>query len=502
MAKIRPRGKKYEYKWDDPYEPYKRDPKTGEYLLSEKTGRKIRNQRSLTFGTLEEAELFKKTQELKIAKGKYISPSDETLNHFADRFIYVYAPTNWGPTTYPGVVAMIHNHILSELGMLPIQSITSLTIETHMSNLRKKKVMGPKSFSKEEKEVPTLSDKTIRDIFDILRKMFAKAVEWNVIEESPVKMQRPRVKNQETRTAWTKSNIKTALANIEDEMLYDLVFMCFFCSTRSGETVGITRDAIDLDDGDFGSIMIDKTLKRVKDKSLKDLASKEIQFLFPKKVNTSTSTMVLKDPKNRASVRKVYLTQKGRERVMRRLQTVQMHKAYHGKDYHDYNLLFCFPNGDPIDTALFRKWFMKWQERSELGLPKICVHALRHTSITYKIYVSGGDIKNVGLQAGQNNVQTTEGYNHGFEENQRKLIQLTEADFWGDAHIVSDDIELDDGGKVPVPYIKQLFEERMGCEMESPEEFDTAIEYLIYVMDELQQKKSLPKKAPFLHQSA
>ncbi len=377
-------------------------------------------------------------------------------------------------------------------------------IEVFIARLRKKKVQGPKSYNKEPEDIPALSAKMIRDIYDLLNCIFAKAVEWKAIEESPVQCERPKVKKkqQAVRRAWTKGFVRMALEDIKDELLNDAILTAFFCTTRNGETVGITTDAVDLDDGDHGSILINKTLQRVSDEALRLLPDEEIQYIFPKKVETSTSSLVLKDPKTDLSTRKVYLNSKVRERIVKRLAQIEMNKAYHGDRYNDFKLLFSLPNGDPIEPKLLEKWFKKWQAATTLELPEIVFHELRHSSITYKIYISGGDIKSVGLQAGQSNIHTTEGYNHGFDENQRELARLAEDDFWGNANIVDEDQPLDDEGKILVQHIQQLFEDRMGKSMLTPDEFDTSIEYVAYVMDSLLTNKSLPKKTLDSHKTA
>ena len=504
MAKVRQRGKKFVYTWDDPYEPYKKDPRTGDILLSEKTGKPVRNQHTEIFDTQNEGEIFKRELEVKIRKGRYITPSTETVSDFVPRFIDVYAPINWSGSTYSSNKGLIYNHIIPDLGKILMKDVRPANIEILIAKLKKKKVKGPKSYNKEPEDIPTLSAKTVRDIYDLLNCIFSKAVEWKVIEENPVQCERPKVKKkqQALRRAWTKGFVRMALEDIQDDLLNDIIYLAFFCTTRNGETVGITIDSIDLEDGDYGSILINKTLQRIADEALRVLPDEEIQFVFPKKAESSTSKLVLKDPKTDLSTRKVYLNQKGRDRIAKRLFQIERNKAYHGDNYHDYNLLFCLPNGDPIEPKLLEKWFKKWQAATSLELPEIVFHELRHSSITYKIYISGGDIKSVGLQAGQSSVQTTEGYNHGFEENQRALARLTEDDFWGDVNIVDEDQPLDDEGKILVQYVQQLFEERMGKTMLDPDEFDTAIEYMAYVMDSLLTKRSLPMKTPVSHKSA
>lgn len=57
-------------------------------------------------------------------------------------------------------------------------------------------------------------------------------------------------------------------------------------------------------------------------------------------------------------------------------------------------MLFRLPNGAAVESTFLRKRFEKWQEEHP-GYEKIVFHGLRHSSATYQLEVSGGDIKAV-----------------------------------------------------------------------------------------------------------
>ena len=65
------------------------------------------------------------------------------------------------------------------------------------------------------------------------------------------------------------------------------------------------------------------------------------------------------------------------------------------------------------------------------GLPDVVFHSLRHTSITYKLKLSGGDIKSVQGDSGHSQADMiTEVYGHIIDEDRRKNAQLIEAAFY------------------------------------------------------------------------
>ena len=52
------------------------------------------------------------------------------------------------------------------------------------------------------------------------------------------------------------------------------------------------------------------------------------------------------------------------------------------------------PNGLAVEPVLIRKKFLKWQD-AHPEFPRIVFHGLRHSSATYQLMISGGDVKAV-----------------------------------------------------------------------------------------------------------
>lgn len=66
----------------------------------------------------------------------------------------------------------------------------------------------------------------------------------------------------------------------------------------------------------------------------------------------------------------------------------------------------------------------------EQGLPDVVFHSLRHTSVTYKLKLSGGDIKAVQGDSGHAQADmVTEVYGHIIDEDRRKNAQRMEVRF-------------------------------------------------------------------------
>ena len=73
------------------------------------------------------------------------------------------------------------------------------------------------------------------------------------------------------------------------------------------------------------------------------------------------------------------------------------------------------------------------------GLPDVVFHSLRHTSVTYKLKLSGGDIKAVHGDSGHAQADmVTEVYGHILDEDRKKNAQLMENAFYNKENLNPD----------------------------------------------------------------
>jgi len=107
--------------------------------------------------------------------------------------------------------------------------------------------------------------------------------------------------------------------------------------------------------------------------------------------------------------------------------------------------------GLPIGDIYLRT---KMQEIIDaLGLPDVVFHSLRHTSVTYKLKLSGGDIKAVQGDSGHAQADmVTEVYGHILDEDRRKNAELMENAFYNKENLNPQMKEQDEGSStIPVP---------------------------------------------------
>lgn len=100
-----------------------------------------------------------------------------------------------------------------------------------------------------------------------------------------------------------------------------------------------------------------------------------------------------------------------------------------GDEYMKFNLVIATPLGMPTESSVIRRAMKDLIE--ENNLPPVVFHSLRHSSITYKLKLTGGDIKAVQGDSGHAQAaMVTDQYSHILDENRRINAELIEKAFY------------------------------------------------------------------------
>ena len=413
MAIVKPRGKKY----------------CVVYTYINEEGEK--KQKWETFGTEKEANKRKLEVELGKLNNNLSVPTEMTVGEFFEqKYLKLYGKAKWRYSTYETNVGIFRNHILPSFGKKKLSAISPIMVEELYEKLRKKKIGGFKAQKASEDDLPCLSSTTVRYVHTLLKKMFAKAVQWKCIAANPVTCDAPRAREVE-RGIWNGSNFYEALNDMgDDETLRLAIHIAFVGALRSGEVVGLTWDCIDFERDEF---RINKCLQRVTLEALDLLPKDDLISVFPKVTSNSKSVLVLKKPKTKDSDRVNCITPQLKRDLLLRKQQIEKDKAYHGDMYQDYNLVFSFNDGRPVEPKRCATWFKVWQTRTGLDLEKIVFHGIRHSSATYFLNISDFDVKTVQDITGHGTTaQLTDGYAHKIKEHKKKLLERFADEFYGD----------------------------------------------------------------------
>jgi integrase len=363
-----------------------------------------------------------------IVQSEKKSNETKTFAEFAEKRLSVHAgKKQLSPYSYDSIANNLRTHILPYFGNMIVSAVTSEDVDAFLSHMRQKKCRGPKSRGKTPEEVPTLSSGTVKKNYDILAAAFPVAKEWGYTEKNPV-TKAPGFKYKK-RKFWTREQVRDALGRIDEKLLHLAVHTTFMCSLRAGETVGIELRSIDFTEG---SLRIVQTLQRVSDKALTEIPQDEILRIFPKQKESSKSRLILKAPKTEGSERKLFLNDRLLAEIRSRIRQIEKEKEFFGDEYHDYGLLFAFPNGDPIETGQMEKRFRNWQRKNGIE-PVIDVQGLRKSSSMYKLRLSGFNYQEVQGDTGHASPTVLMGhYNETLESERKQLAYKIRDDFYSE----------------------------------------------------------------------
>ena len=267
----------------------------------------------------------------------------------------------------------------------------------------------------------------------VLRSCFRQAVKWDMMEKNPaVDATVPKAKKQE-REIWTAEMLMQALEACDNKMLKIAFHLAFTATLRIGEVLGLTWDAMDISEEAIAAnrayVYINKEVERVSKQAVEELNSKDIILIFPSQKKNNKTVRVLKSPKTDSSKRKVFIPKSVAQCLIELKKDQEEIIEALGNEYQNYNLVMATTFGLPIGDSYLRT---KMQDIiDELGLPDVVFHSLRHTSVTYKLKLSGGDIKAVQGDSGHAQADmVTEVYGHILDEDRRKNAELMENAFY------------------------------------------------------------------------
>ena len=163
--------------------------------------------------------------------------------------------------------------------------------------------------------------------------------------------------------------------------------------------------------------------------ALQSLENKDVMQIFPAKTSRTSTVLVLKTPKTAGSTRKIFLPKTVANMLIEWKKEQDFTREALGSEYQDYNLVMAGPIGLPVEPATIKSSLNKLIE--EHDLPKVVFHSLRHSSITYKLKLNGGDIKAVQGDSGHTQTSmVTDVYSHILDDDRRKNAQLFEDAFY------------------------------------------------------------------------
>lgn len=369
--------------------------------------------------------------------GSYIPPSSQTVDEFLQDFVNIYGEQKWALSTYKSNTSLIRNYISPILGKMKIQDVTKRVIDKYYQQLSKTSPVVSRGRTPHTKY---LTPAMIEKIAHLMASAMKQAVRWDILPSNPTEgALLPKVKYRK-RDIWTADIIRDALDKCEDHRLYLAMNLSFACSLRLGEALGLTWDNVHISEkailNDEAWIYVDKELTRVSVVAMNALANKDILTEFPTSKKNATTRLVLKKPKTASSERKIWLPKTLAHILLRWKQEQDKLREILQDDFLDYGLVITHNDGRPCENRNIETSFNKLKEK--YNLPNVVFHSLRHSSTTYKLALSNGNIKDVQGDTGHATAQlVTDVYSHMLDESRKNNAIKFNAEFYSkpDLHV-------------------------------------------------------------------
>lgn len=390
----------------------------------------IEHQKSESYATQKEAEKRKKEIEYKQSLGTFVVPKCTRVKELVREYVRIYGHNEWGVSTYDGNIGLINNYILPTIGETPLSEINNHFMEKYYASLLKMPAVKSTRNMDGDKMITAA---TVHQIHKVLRSCFRQAVKWEMMDKNPaIDATLPKYKAEE-REIWTAEMLMQAIDACENKWLKVAFHLAFAATVRIGELLGLTWDCVDVSEEAIAEnrayIFINKQVERVSRNAVDELDAKEVILIFPSQKKNNKTVRVLKTPKTDTSERKVYIPKFVTQILVDIKREQDELKDILGSEYQDYNLVMATTFGLPIGDSYLRDQMQKVID--EQGLPDVVFHSLRHTSVTYKLKLSGGDIKAVQGDSGHAQADmVTEVYGHIIDEDRRKNAQRMEDAFY------------------------------------------------------------------------
>ena len=308
------------------------DPVTGKRRQRTKSG----------FKTKREAEEAVRAVLDEVRVGAYVPPSTETVGEYLAGWLERAKP-NLRRTSWDGYRKDV-KHLTSRLGAIPLQELKPVQLEACYAELATSGGMRGQG----------LSAKTIGNAHAVLRRALGDAERLGLVSRNAARLARPPKTESVEMPTWTSEELGRFLESVGEDRLYAAFVVLATTGMRRGELLGLRWGDLDLG---AGHLSVKQTIT----------ASNYVIIVGPTKTTRSRRRIEL-DPVTIESLRR-----------HRKAQAAERLAA--GSDWHNEDLVFCQPNGEPVHPDRFTRYFRRQVTKVDVTLIR-GPHDLRHTWAT------------------------------------------------------------------------------------------------------------------------
>jgi len=311
-----------------------RDPSTGKRLQHWETVR----------GTKRDAQQRLAELLVTIEQGSYIKPERRTLGAWLEDWINSYVATNCSPRTVDSYRSELRVHIIPALGAIPLTNLRP----QHLQGYYARALLQGRANGK-----GGLSSRTVQYHHRIMSEALSHAVKMGLLGRNVAEAVDPPRPKRRSMATLIPEDVPRFLEAARDTPYYLFFYTALYTGMRLGELLGLRWCDLDLD---MASLSV-------------------VQSLYKRR-----GICQMKEPKSSHSRRQIALSPSLVILLRKHRIEEQAQRILLGKPLDDGDLVFCHPDGSPLDPGTVTHTFTKALIRA--GLPHIRFHDLRHTHAT------------------------------------------------------------------------------------------------------------------------
>lgn len=343
------------------------------YVADPVTGKKKQKWKG-GFKTKKEAQQALYEINAKINSNTYVEPTKMTLAEYLMQWYDTHCKPRLSSNTLRGYRVNIENHIIPNIGHIPLQQLTRGQIQKFYFDIYR----GDNN-NDGKNNIGKLSARSILYIHRVLNKALKDAVRDGILAKNPAEgVSRPTVRKYQS-NIYDANMLKKLLETAKGTDLYVPVALAVSLGLRRGEVLGLQWKNINFDSG---KVEIRQQLTYNEQKKDIELAS----------LKTENSVRTLPMPEGLMVLLAKH--KKKQEELKKILKS----------DYSDNDLVCCYDDGSPLNPKHFSKKFRKFLEKN--NFPLIRFHDLRHSYATLMLE-SNVDLKVTSAMLGHSSVTIT-----------------------------------------------------------------------------------------------
>lgn len=322
-----------------------------------------------------------------VHKGDYVDPSKVTFGEFLGRW-ETWIKTQVSAKTVERYTELAEHHLRPHLGNAKLQRLKAVAFAELYGKLQRQKSDGGAG----------LSARTVGHVHRLAHRVLASAVKWGLVNANPVAAaDPPKVEPREIEIL-SPEQVSALLNSLRGGPLYRVAVVGLATGMRRGEMVALRWGDVDLD---AGKLRIERSLEQ------------------------TNAGLAFKAPKTRAGRRTVSVPPSVIAELRRHWREQQEQRLVLGLGRASENdLVFARRDGGPWPPdSLTAGWARTIRL---LKLPKVTLHALRHTHAS-QLIASGLDVVTVSRRIGHSDPTVTlKVYAHRFGNADERAAEAVE----------------------------------------------------------------------------